>query len=486
LEWKLTAIAILFGNASYRNEHDLPCCVEDVAAMKALVEATGRFSAVHTHIDLNGDRMRQALREAVQPGIHYEEVFYYFSGHGTQIGEESYHCGTDYDGRRPNVTALSQNDLHDIVRAGNPQLLVKVIDACCAGTLLIKSDNPPPQPAKGFQSVFQFASSLNNQPSNGGDPLSDFTRVFLDAATEKQSGVVFYSDLANIIRDRFRGNEEQTPHFTNQSTNRDMLVDDATKFGDVRAMLATKYAPVGATPNAEDAGDGETAALPGFVPVPAQKPSPKQLLEAAEAKIGDAARAKRLIDDLFDGVHARFNAARFEDCFEQAVTTFPEYRDRGGDTFMTRILTRESRADEMVTAKIERTRKKRYPWDSLSTLWALGEAEWTESFELNLNCTLERAQLRMLMTPCFRTLEQPKLVLTIAPSLDAYYIFEVVTLHQRSDWEAYSEEGKERVRRWYKRSWDSDVEDVVEKIRISFETAVDEHLSAVLLRLDRP
>ena len=482
----MTAIAILFGNASYLNEGDLPCCAEDVVAMKTLVEATGRFSAVHTHINLNGDGMRQALRDAVQTGIHYEEIFYYFSGHGTQIGEEYYHCGTDYDYRRPNVTALSQNDLHDTLRAGNPQLLVKVIDACCAGTLLIKSDNSPPRPAKGFQSVFQFASSLNNQPSNGGDPLSDFTRVFLDAATEKQSGTVFYSDLANIIRDRFGGNEEQTPHFTNQSTNRDMLVDDAAKFDGVRAVLATKWAPVGDTPDAEDAGDGEPAAPSGLVPVSAEKPSPRQLLAAAEERIGDAARAKRLIDDLFDGVYARFDAARFEDYFEQAVTTFPDYRDRGGDTFITRTLSREPRADEMVTAKIERTRKKRFPWDTLSTIWALGEAEWTESFDLSLNCTLERAQQRMLMTPRFRALGQPKLVLSIAPSLGVCYIFEVVTLHQRSDWEAYAEEGKEQVRRWYKLSWDSDVEDLVEKISVSFETAVDDHLSAVLLRLDRP
>lgn len=481
----MTAIAILFGNASYLNEGDLPCCAEDVAAMKTLVEATGRFSAVHTHVDLSGDGMRQALREAVQLSINYEEIFYYFSGHGTQIGDEAYHCGTDYDGRRPNSTALSQNDLHDIVRAGNPQLLVKVIDACCAGTLLIKSDNPPPQPAKGFQSVFQFASSLNSQPSNGGDPLSDFTRVFLDAATEKQSGIVFYSDLANIIRDRFRGNEEQTPHFTNQSTNRDMLIDDAAKFGDVRAMLATKWAPVGETPDAEDAGDGEPVATSDLVPISADKPSLKQLLAAAEERIGDAARAKRLIDDLFDGVHAKFNAARFDDYFQQAVTTFPDYRDRGGDTFITRTLSREPRADEMVTAKIERTRKKRYPWDYLSTVWALGEAEWTESFDLDLNCTLERAQLRMLMTPGFRTLDQPKLVLTIAPSLSVCYIFEVVTLHPHSDWDAYAEEGKELVRRWYKLSWDSDVENLVENISASFETVVDEHLSSVLLRLDR-
>lgn len=480
----MTAIAILFGNTSYHNESDLPFCAEDVAAMKALVEATGRFSAVHTHIDLNGDEMRQALREAVQVGIHYEEIFYYFSGHGTQIGEESYHCGTDYDGRRPNVTALSQNDLHDIVRAGNPQLLVKVIDSCCAGTLLIKSDNPPPQPAKGFQSVFQFASSLNSQQSIGGDPLSDFTRVFLDAATEKQSGIVFYSDLANIIRDRFGCNEEQTPHFTNQSTNRDMLVDDAAKFAGVRAMLATKWAPVGNTPDAEDADNGEPAALPSAVPIAVEKPGPKQVLEAAEQRIGDAAKAKRLIDDLFDGVHARLNASRFEDFFEQAVTTFPEYRDRGGDTFITRTLSREPRADEMVTAKIERTRKKRYPLDYLSTIWALNEAEWTESFNLDLNCTLERAQLRILMTPRFRTLDQPKLVLTIAPSLEVCYVFEIVTLHQRFDWEAYAEEGREQVRRWYKVSWDSNVEDLVEKISASFETAVDEHLSAVLLRLD--
>lgn len=453
--------------------------------MKSLLDATGRFSAVHTHIDLDGDAMRQALRKAVQPNVHYEEIFYYFSGHGTQIGEESYHCGINFDSHSPNVSALTQTDLHDIVRAGNPQLLVKVIDACCAGTLLIKSDNPPPQPAKGFQSVFQFASSLYSQSSRGGDPLSEFTRVFLDAATEKQSGMVFYSDLANIIRDRFGGNKEQTPHFVNQSTNRDILVDDAAKFADVRLELATKWTPVGSPPDAEGAaGEGEQAVPSGLVPVPVEKPSPKQLLEAAEERIGNAASAKRLIDDLFDGVVTRFNAERFEGYFEHAVTAFPDYRDRGGVTFITRILSREPRTDEMVTAKIERTRRKRQPWDYLSLTWAMGDVEWTETFDLDLNCTLERAQMRMIMTPHFRTLDQPKLVLTIAPSLDVCYIFEVVTLHPRSDWEAYAEDGKELVRRWYKLPWDAGVEDLVDKICASFETAGDEHLNAVLQRLD--
>jgi hypothetical protein len=80
MEMALASVAILIANAHYNREDVLECCLEDLEAMRSMVEAVGRHSVVRVARDVNADRMRDVLREALSSDGPYEEVLFYFSG----------------------------------------------------------------------------------------------------------------------------------------------------------------------------------------------------------------------------------------------------------------------------------------------------------------------------------------------------------------------------------------------------------------------
>jgi hypothetical protein len=449
--------------------------------MRALLEATERFEHIHSHVDLDADGMRNAVRDALPPDGGHDDVLFYFSGHGTHIGTELYLCGTAFDESRPNETGVPHGELMDLFRAAGPEVLVSVIDACFSGALLVKGDRPLlPVVKDGLRNVLQFSSSLDDQTSLGGEQLSAFTRAFLEASVRKTEGVVYYTDIKNTLRDDFIGNDDQTPFFVNQGTGREILVDDARKLAGFREDLKHRW---GDDPSKDDeSNDAEDA---GSSLVVAEALTPQQLLIAAEERMGGPDEAKELINNLFDGLLAKFNESEFAEFFETATIEHTTFREPVIREFMIRVLSRETRPDRLVTAEIKQTRKRPNPWQqaTMGIMLAL-EPEWTEHFTLELNCTLSRAQLKLTLTPKYRALQQLQLVLSCAPSLDKCYIFEMVTQHPRTDWDAFDEEGREIVRRWYTLGWDADVEFLVGKICDALTKAVRDHLDETTKRIE--
>jgi len=472
----LTSIAILIGNATYEYENDLTCCTEDVKAMTALVEATGRFDGIHARSDMDAGAMRDLLRNTLSPGAGHDEIFFYFSGHGAQIGGELYYCGTTFDGGRPNETGVSHSEVLNLLRPASPKLLVKVIDACYSGALLVKSERPAHPVAKeGFRNILQFSSSKDDQTSWGGERLSAFTRAFLEASVRKADGTVYYTDIANTLRDDFLENDDQTPFFFNQGTGREALVSDATVLASFKDRLATEWGistSLGADP-----------ASPVPSPPPAA-PTFEELLARAEQRMTSPEGANALIGKIFDGVMAKFDASGFAGIFEKDVSEHSYYSEPTAEEFMIRVLARETRPDRLVTAEIERVKKRASPWDIGASALAMAMSpEWTEEYALSLNCSLDRAQLRVSLTPKYRSLQQLKLVLSCAPSLEHCYLFELVTLHPRTDWEKFSSSGTEAVRRWYKLEWSQSVDHVVQKICDGLTKSIQDHITATAKRL---
>lgn len=149
--------------------------------MRALVEAVGRHWVVRAASDVDADGMRDLLRDALSGGGPYEEVLFYFSGHGALLPDGLFYCGTTFDAARANETGLSQADLISMVRAVRPTNFVNVIDACSAGVPLLKARSPiPPPPEGAFASVYQFASSRQDQTSLGGDHIERLASLFAD------------------------------------------------------------------------------------------------------------------------------------------------------------------------------------------------------------------------------------------------------------------------------------------------------------------
>jgi hypothetical protein len=479
----LSSIAVLIGNAAYTHQSRLDCCERDVEAMRALLQATERFERIETYVNLDADAMRDAVRGALPVDGSCDELFFYFSGHGASSATDFFLCGTEYEVRSPNLTGVSHAELYDLFRATKPDTLITVIDSCFSGTLLVKRDRTPPPPTAkdGLRNVLQFSSSMDSQTSMGGDPLSEFTRAFLDASIRKTEGTVFYTDIANALRDVFIDNDDQTPHFVNQGTGRETLVDDAAKLAGFRDQLADLFRATGVGDPVDGEGEeGEPGDDVGRQVLALAPRTPKELLAAAEARMGSPEQATKLIGELFDGLIEKFDETEFAEFFDIDVTFHSRYEEPTIRNFMIRVLAKEQRPDRLVTAEIKRVKRKPNAFEAAASglMYAMSQFndDFIDSYDLQLNCVLDRAQLRLTLTPKFRSLQRLILVLSCAPSLERLYVFEVLTRHVRTDWNRFDSYGDEVVRRWYKLDWGQNPEGVIEKIRDALAQTVQDHI----------
>jgi Caspase domain len=302
----LNNIAILIANASYQSMPQLDCCREDLAAMTKLIESTGRFGSIHPIINANADLIRSTIRGALANATEVDEIFFYYSGHGEIVGSEFFFCGTDFANAHPHKTGVSHDALHGLLRSSSPGLLVKIVDACSSGTLLVKSDIPfLPTSKDGFKNVIQMASSLNSQSSLTGHPLSEFTQAFCNACIQKIDGTIYYGDIANSIKDAFLNHETQTLHFVTQGTGLEVFVENADRLSAFRSSYEEKWSPPAAKKEHQTiltAGDGASS-------------NGTKLLLAAEQKIATPEIADRFICGLFDRIHKNLVERDFDDYF---------------------------------------------------------------------------------------------------------------------------------------------------------------------------
>jgi Caspase domain len=466
--------AILIGNSKYNHLHPLDCCHDDLAAMKQLLEAAEKYETVTVIENADADSMKQQLRGAIDKVPSPNELFFYFTGHGHGHDGELYHCATDFDSERPNITGISTTELHTILRPANAALVVKVIDACYSGTRLVKSDDGLFRlPKDGFQHIVQMASCLDSQNSLTGDPLSLFTGKFREAVLRKPEGPVLYMDIVNALRDAFIGDENQTPHFVAQFTGREHFVDDAKKLDELRNSLESARA----------------AAAPPVGPVAAIASAPQSLLERlriAEAKVVTPKMMSAFVAKLFDELNAKISADDFAEFFDLERTEHADFEEPTTEQFIIRVLTgaKEKRADNFVTARYERKlRKPNALYGSMAWDWMNPNSIYDEDWYLRLNATMERAQLKITFTPKFANLQKVTLVVTCAPSLDICYIFEIATQHLLQDFGKYDPDGPEVSRRWWKCVWAEGHSTIVDQIAKKFSEIVRQQLERAERRL---
>ena len=106
-----------------------------------------------------------------------------------------------------------------------------------------------------------------------------------------------------------------------------------------------------------------------------------------------------------------------------------------------------------------------------------------KDYELKLNCSLDKAQLKITLTPKFVTLKQLVLVVSCAPSLEACYVMEMLTQHPLRDWDVFDSEGEEMVRRWYKKGWTEDCDGLVDTIWEKVAESVQQSLDGTIKAL---
>ncbi|WP_439600544.1 caspase family protein [Devosia sp.] len=448
----MTNVAIIAGNANYNSLPPLLCCNNDVASIKALIEATGKYDTIAVLGDATAASLRDSIRSAIDSSASIDEVFFYFSGHGDVQDGEFYFCGTDYDSDKPNETGLSTNLLHVLVRAADAKLVVKVIDACYSGVPLIKDGRSPfPEPKAPLKNVIQIASCLDSQSSFTGDPLSVFTAHFIDAALSKTDGIVYYSDIVAFLRDRFIDNTLQTPYFISQGTGREQFVSDATLLHGLRPRTADE---------------------PVTEPVdlnPAPAASLLDRLRAADAQYVTQEAAQTYVDalrtEITSGLRSRHMFSDYFTLSERSSNYYPSDSTVYG--FMARVLSREQRPDRFVTAEHERKRKRTDPFSATlaaSGVLAISPDDYYDNFIVSNNSSITNVALEIEFQPLYLSLDRFILNVCIAPSLTTCYVFETLSRHARSDWNKFDSDGAELKRRWFRLRWDETPANVISQI----------------------
>jgi hypothetical protein len=467
----LANIAILIGNTKYETLSGLPCCEADVLAVKELVESTGKFESVEVILNRTSSQLKDHMRSAFDNRGPVGEVFFYFTGHGSGNETDFFFCATDFDAKRPNETGLSHSDLLGLLRSLDADLVVKVIDACNSGTLLVKSDQALfPTNKQGFKNLIQIASCLDSQNALAGNPLSLFTDKFRAAALRKQEGVVYYSDIIDTLRDEFLTNDSQTPHFVAQGTGREQFAENAKNFDALRAKLLSQSAEMEIVANTTS----------GLQP----SPSSLELLTRAEAKLAKKELVQEFISRFFDRLTSEASSnGSLEQFFASEFVVHSDFKEPTAHDFIIRVLSGEKRPDNFVTASTSYgIPEDRFGLNALSIVM-LSETEARKHYFLRLNCTLDKVQLKIAFAPKFATLKQFVLVVSCAPSLDRCYVMEVLTQHALRDWGIFDSDGVEVVRRWYKMNWTDNCDGLVNKISGKLKEIVDESITGALKAL---
>lgn len=475
-------IAILVGVAQYAAQPPLPCCADDVKAVRALIDATARFDEIHEIMDPTAETLKERLRVALNmDGAPCRELFFYFSGHGYEADGAFYFCASDFTAKQPNVTGLSGVDLHDLFRSASPGLVVTVIDACHSGSPLIKRhESFQPVPKGEFSNFIQIASCQRSQMSSTGDPLSDFTESFCLAAISKETGPVYYTDINAALRDRYIDDEGQTPHFVTQVSGREMFVTDTRSLDAFRGRFEKEWrSKVSPSPDAEDHEDEPDTSSDEVALIVAESPPQTlaSILAIKESQVAKPDEVKAFIGALLDQLIARIREVDLAEVFDLEITESADFDVHTPVAFMTKILSKEPRPDEFVTATVKRDRKKRGPFDfSLALTGLYNDDDWVEKFDLSLNMRLSRAQVLITLLPRFTAMQKFTLVLTCAPSLERCYVFVSCTRLARTDWDRFAYEGPEEIRRWFRAEWTKSgawiVDDVVERLQAVVQTYV--------------
>ncbi|MBO9703690.1 MAG: caspase family protein [Sporocytophaga sp.] len=218
-------IAIIIGVSKYTDKsNDLPGCKNDAKAIYQILNKTEKFGNI---LYINNEEGSANTKElltnfiAGNKGKEIDEVFFYYSGHGEFINDEFYFLLSDFDPKKRNQTSLQNKEMDDFIRTLNPNLFVKVIDACHSGTAYIKEANVLAkyldESKKGFRKCYFLNSSLSHQYSYQNNFISDFTHSFICALRDFKSNEIRYKDIIDVIADYFSESLEQTPFFIIQA-----------------------------------------------------------------------------------------------------------------------------------------------------------------------------------------------------------------------------------------------------------------------------
>ena len=227
----MTNIAVVIAVSDYTSIQPLNACVQDGKIIGAILKMNGRFEEVAV---INGNQSAVQVKADLIDFIakyhnkSIDQFLFYFTGHGLFASEEVYLLLKDYDKSKLKQTSLENSELDSLVRPLNPDLYVKIVDACHSGISYIKSSNDFERYVKGanaFNKLYFMFSSQSDQMTYATDAMSYFTKSVVEAIAKFEGPSIRYKDVIDFVSDYFTADSEQTPHFVTQAEFTEIFCD---------------------------------------------------------------------------------------------------------------------------------------------------------------------------------------------------------------------------------------------------------------------
>lgn len=244
-------IAIIISVNEYIHENPLPACQADAALIRKIIAGADKFDHI-LELSGNASSSKQQLSEFI---LHHKaaainEVFFYYTGHGTIVNDDFCYMFADYDEKKHASTSLSNNELDDMLRSLKPEMVIKVVDGCYSGVRYVKESSTDlfeksiTRSKATFQKCYFMFSSQSHEVSYQDNDYSDFTRAFGEAIFQHKPESIRYRDIIDGIADYFSHCGDQKPTFVVQADNTELFFQITSELRDELTKLLVRPAAV--------------------------------------------------------------------------------------------------------------------------------------------------------------------------------------------------------------------------------------------------
>ncbi|WP_418262368.1 caspase family protein [Flavobacterium faecale] len=241
-------IGILIGISEYENYDNLPGCDNDLNAISEVLHTSKEFDEIkvfNKKVDSNNIKSELSKLFSDWKGNEIEELFFYFSGHGSFMNNEFYYILSNFDESQKRQTSLQNSEIDNMIKSIKPKMVTKVIDACQSGVSYIKGNSNIVEKyysktTDSFEKCYFMHSSMTSQYSYQNADLSDFTKGFLEAISVNNKPTIRYKDIIDFISDEFEKSTEQTPFFITQADHTESFLTTSKELQDVISKYIIK------------------------------------------------------------------------------------------------------------------------------------------------------------------------------------------------------------------------------------------------------
>ncbi|MCW1862940.1 caspase family protein [Campylobacter jejuni] len=226
-------IAILIGNSEYQNLSKLHFCRKDISSMQKILNLSKKFK-IHIFENYQSEQLKSELSKIIRELEKFKinELLFYYTGHGV-FKEQFYYLPINFTDKQFETTSLSNNELDNMLKSLDTEMVIKIIDACQSGQQYIKEFKQAyiekSLTQHSFKKCYFFFSSMNNQSSMGDDKGSYFTNAVIESILAHKTDSIRYVDVQSYIVDYFSDkNELQTPFFVHQSNATEIFLSELT------------------------------------------------------------------------------------------------------------------------------------------------------------------------------------------------------------------------------------------------------------------